>query len=306
MRNFEITIAVTDAAWGRRKHYGAMRRASSCEDLHKVWFGMHNASQFGTSEDKRFWAKVRRNICCRFIKLSDQRNADGVEFINGQAREDRKDEADLTDWSPVQRVQFVQSQKKRLADKKSKTLDQITVQQTFNHLKRLNTASRSEDYAIGFTQACGLVAKNMLSIDGVYDLLGKLMEPKRNANGDEETLPIDSVYQLQLICQAGGSPMNVKILLNELNLQYKVGVLNRDDFSQRKIKISCDIILVQMQAPNWLQRWMARHQFPDSQVSIVHAKFTSEPEALAKTFEMDLAWQSDLWGSAQQDRKSVV
>ena len=102
--------------------------------------------------------------------------ADGVEFINGQAREDRNDEADLTDWSPVQRVQFVQSQKKRLADKKSKTLDQITVQQTFNHLKRLHIASRSEDYAIGFIQACGLVAKNMLSIAGVYDLLNKLME----------------------------------------------------------------------------------------------------------------------------------
>ncbi len=251
LKQFEVRIGVTDPSWNPMRHIGAMPRISSCEDIHQLWFAMYLActeSQAGDVDNKQMWAKLRRNICYRFELLTEEQIVDGVEFVNAQIREDRSDDAHLVTWDPVQRVQFVMSQKVKLASKKSVKIEAISVPILFNHFKKLKIATRTVDeYKEGFLQAANLVASKMLALLGTYALLEEL-----------ETV-IDSVYQLQLIIQ-GAKQVEADILhvLAELGSQFKAGVLTKDDFSQRKVKTVVEILLVQKSAPGWAERWMTR------------------------------------------------
>ena len=95
--------------------------------------------------EKKQWAKIRRNVPFKFRMPTTDEESQGLRMKSTNARGSRQEEADRVKWSLVQLVEFVESEKVRLAVVLSKDYKQISNPVLFKHLQTLKPAEGSED-----------------------------------------------------------------------------------------------------------------------------------------------------------------
>jgi len=323
VEGLEVVVIVQDASYDPKSHLGSLPRSSSCEELHEVWYAMAQSTKVEDTENKRRWAKIRRNVTFRFqlqpaSVVSDAASATSQHnllILNCNQRERKNRDAARVRWGPIQRVQFVRRMKTLLAAHDSKPIEKITVNMVKAYLSKITAHEDSEPFNDRFLAEANVVGQKMIHLASAVETLLQFddgrpaKDPKDSVaavDGDEkkrgdpemlyETI-FDSVTQLLFICQVAKTDDLILHSLKQMLVQYQAHLIHKEAFSQRNIKITVEIMLLQKQGVDWLARWMSKHEWPDDQVTLIKDKLADWDKAHVH-FKQNLAWQARLWPSA--------
>ena len=293
--NMEIGIAVPGPGWNPLENCGSMPRYSCDEEVQIILVGMYLAVTKKTSESNRKkWGKVRKKLVYRFRILTEKETKHGLTVFNHQMRENLGDAADLVLWSPLQRVEFIQSEKVRVAGILSKPYTTVTAHQVFQSVGKIRCSGTRDQYKEALVSASITVADKLFTVPLARETIQKLADVAAE-NGE---VYFNSVYQLQLLVYACKSSIDaIQWVMKTLLKSAIDGELLAEKLSQRNITATCHYFLMQKQFLVWVKSWLIKHEFIE--VDTIMKKL--ECASPGQWFTKDTIWQGQLGSESSME-----
>ena len=289
-----IFLVPGDVEYDPMSHLGGIKRISPCEFAHILLGGMHRSLEANCDDaEKRQWAKVRRSIKVKFVKLKPSEVVAGIGVYSLNMRENYKKTSHIGAWTTKQKVEFVLGEKHWLQLKLKKVVREPELSK---HLQTVSMAKTSEPMNRGFVDAVLTIEKRLFSLEECRAVLSEIDQMDILPG---KCHPLDSVYKMNTIVTRGRSEVYITWILHVLLDGLKMEFLTADEITVSKLsQVHCDVAILQLDFYSWFMKFLERHHFQHDKVEVIRKSLASHKACrqlltnYPKEKAPDITWQN--------------